>query len=73
MLNFFIKNDLISPKQSGFRPGNSFVTKLLSISHEILIAFDLGLEIQGLFLDISKVFGKDWLAGFIYKLCQNGI
>ena len=44
MLNFFLENDLISPKQSGCRPGNSCVNQLLSINHEILSAFDVGLE-----------------------------
>ena len=71
MLNFFKKNDLISPKQSGFRPGDSCINQLLSISHEILSAFDVGLEVRGLFLDISKVFEKVWHVGLIYKLRQN--
>ena len=53
MLNFFSENDLISQKQSDFRPGNSCINQLLSISHEFLSAFDRGLEIRGLFLDIS--------------------
>ena len=73
MLNFFLENDLISPKQSGFRPGGSCINQLLSISHEILSAFDIGLEVRGLFLDISKAFDKVWHAGLIYKLRQNGI
>ena len=63
----FIENDLISPKQSGFRPGDS------CINHEILSAFNIGLEVRGLFLDVSKAFDKVWHAGLIYKLRQNGI
>ena len=73
MLNFFLENDLISPKQSGFRPGDSCINQLLSINHEILIACDIGLEVWGLFLDVSKAFDKVWHAGLIYKLLQNGI
>ena len=73
MLNFFLENDLISPKQSGFRPGDSCINQLLSINHEILSAFDIGLEVRGLFLDVSKAFDKVWHAGLIYKLRQNGI
>ena len=73
MLNFFLENDLISPKQSGFRPGDSWINQLLSINHKILNAFDIGLEVCGLFLDVSKVFDKVWHAGLIYKLRQNGI
>ena len=73
MLNFFLENDLISPKQSGFRPGDFFINQLLSINHEIASAFDIGLEVRGLFLDISKAFDKVWHAGLIYKLRQNDI
>ena len=72
MLNFLLENDLISPKQSGFRPGDAYINQLLSINHEILSSFDIGLEIRGLFLDISKAFDKVWHAGLIYKLRQNG-
>ena len=32
-------------KQSGFRAGDSFINQLLSINHEILIAFVIGLEV----------------------------
>ena len=72
MLNFLVENHLISPKQSGFRPGDSYINQLLSINHEIFSAFDIGLEVRGLFLDISKAFDKVWHAGLIYKLRQNG-
>ena len=54
-----------------FRPGDSCINQLLSISHEILSAFDVGLEVRGLFLDISKAFEKVWHVGLIYKLRQN--
>ena len=33
---------LISPNQSGFRPGDSFVNQLLAITHEIYKLFDEG-------------------------------
>ena len=68
-----MENDLISPKQSGFRPGDSCINQLLSINHEILSAFDIGLEVRGLFLDVSKAFDKVWHAGLTYKLRQNSI
>ena len=32
-----------------------------------------GLEVRGVFLDISKAFDKVWHDGLIYKLQQNGI
>ena len=60
MFSFFSENDLISPKQSGFRPGDSCTNQLLSIAHGIPSAFDDGHEVRGVFLDISKVFDRVW-------------
>ena len=65
--------DLLSLNQSGFRSSDSCINQLLSINHEILNAFDKGLEVCGIFLDISKAFDKVWHDGLIFKLRQNGI
>ena len=73
MLKYFLNNNLISPIQSGFRPGDSCINQLLSITHDIFTSFDNGLEVRGVFLDISKAFDKVWHDGLIYKLKQNGI
>ena len=58
MYEFFTENNLISPNQSGFKPSDSCINQLLSITHEIHKSFDYGLEVQGIFLDISKAFDK---------------
>ena len=73
MFNFFIENKLISSNQSGFKPGDSCINQLLSITHEIYKSFDVGLEVRSVFLDISKTFDKVWHDDIIYKLTQNGI
>ena len=73
MLKYFLDDNLISPKQSGFRPGDFCVNQLLSITHDIFTSFDNGLEVRGVFLDISKAFDKVWHDGLIYKLKQNGL
>ena len=73
MYDFLTENDLLSPNQSGFRSGDSCINQLLSINHEILNAFDKGLEVRGIFFDISKAFDKVWHDGPIFKLRQNGI
>ena len=31
----------------------------------------MGLDVRGIFLDMSKDFGKVWYDGLIFKLCQN--
>ena len=71
--HFFSENELISPKQSGFRPGDSCTNQLLSTAHEILSAFDDGHEVRGVFLDISKAFDRLWHEGLLFKLQQYGI
>ena len=53
ILNLIFENDLIFPKQSSFRPGDSCINPLVSINHEILSAFDIGLEVRELFLDVA--------------------
>ena len=73
MFKFFIENDLITPNQSGFKPGDSCINQLLSITHDIYKSFDCGYEVRGVFLDISKAFDKVWHDGIIFKLKQNGI
>ena len=57
LLKYFLENNLISSKQSGFRRGDSCVNKLLSITHDIFTSVDNGLEVRVVFLDISKAFG----------------
>ena len=73
LLEYFIDNDLISQNQSGFKPGDSCIDQLTSTTHEIYQFFDDGLEVRGVFLDISKAFDKVWREGLIVKLKQNGI
>ena len=58
MYEFFTENNLISPNQSGFKTGDSFINQLLSITREIYKSFEGSLEVRGIFLDISKAFDE---------------
>ena len=73
MFKFFIKNDLVSPNQSGFKPGDTCINQLLSITHDIYKSCDCVYEVSGVFLDISKAFDKVWHDDIIFKLEQSGI
>ena len=50
------ENNLLSPEQSGFRQGDSTTNPRLSITNEILVAFDQypTRKTGAVFLDISK-------------------
>ena len=73
MLDFLNDNNLLSLNQSGFRSYDYCINQDRFINHEILNAFDKGLEVRGIFLDVSKAFDKVWHDGLIFKLRQNGI
>ena len=73
IFEYLIKNHLITENQSGFKPGDSCINQLLSITHDIYKSLDDGSKVKGEFLDISKAFNKVWHEGLIYKLKQNGI
>ena len=53
-----MENELISPNQSEFKPGDCCINQLLAITHEIYKSFEDGFEIRGVFLHISKAFDK---------------
>ena len=69
------ENNLLSPKQYGFRTGDSTINQLLSITNEIPVAFDQypTRESLAVFLDISKASDIVWHEGLISKLKSNGI
>ena len=54
-------------------PGDSCISQLLSITHEIYQSLDCNLETRGIFLDISKAFDRVWHKGLLFKLKSNGI
>ena len=71
--SFLNVNKLISKNQSGFRPGDSTIYQLVSITSNIFDSFEKYDETRALFLDISKAFDKVWHDGLIFKLKCNGI
>ena len=75
LYKYFHENKLLTSKQSGFRSGDSCVSQLIAITHDIFQSFDCNpsLETRGVFLDISKAFDKVWHDGLFHKLKMYGI
>ena len=69
-MKMFIKNELFTKCQSAFLPGDSRISQLLSIVHEINLSFDCALSVdaRGIFLDISKAFDKVWNPRLLHEL-----
>ena len=68
MFPLFTENNLISPNQSEFMPGNFCINQLLAMTHETYKSFDEAFEVRGVFLDIPKVFDKIWHKGLLLRL-----
>ena len=50
VLNYLKVNNIITPSQSEFMPGDSTVNHLTSIHHDLCISFDQGITTQSIFL-----------------------
>ena len=67
----FDKNNLFAKCQSRFMPGDSCISQLLSIVHEIQSSFDYKLltNVRERFLDIPEA----WHQGLLFKLKSYGV
>eukprot|EP00916_Digyalum_oweni_P006721 GHVL01011503.1.p1 GENE.GHVL01011503.1~~GHVL01011503.1.p1 ORF type:complete len:354 (+),score=16.94 GHVL01011503.1:1058-2119(+) len=70
---FLQRNDILTPAQSGFIPGDSTSCQLASIYDEFCLNYDMGITTQAVFCDVSKAFEKVWHKGLLYKLELVGI
>ena len=68
-----MENDVISERQAAYLKGDSTISQLIYIVHQIRQQWGHSKIIQGAFLDISAAFDKVWHRGLISKLSQIGI
>ena len=68
-----LENDIISHKQAAYLKGDSTVSQLLYIVHNIRKNWCDKKLTHGLFLDVSSAFDKVWHSGLLAKLGQAGI
>ena len=73
LYNHFQSNNLITKKQSGFRPGDSTTNQLIDFVNDIHKSFDNKKSLEVRAVSISKAFDKVWHKGLLFKLKQNGI
>ena len=71
--NFILANQIITPFQSGFMPGDSTVNQLTDMYNTFCRALDEGKEVRVVFCDINKAFDRVWHRGLLAKLYHYGI
>ena len=71
--NYLQNNNLITARQSGFRPGDSTVYQLTHLYHLFCKALDEKKEVRIVYCDISKAFDRVWHKGLLFKLEKMGI
>ena len=73
LLKHCIENNIITERQAAYLQGDSTISQLVYIIHQIKSSWGQSKISQGVFLDISSAFDKVWHKGLVAKLSQIGI
>ena len=73
LYNHLMDNNILTPFQSGFIPGDSTTNQLTYLYDTFCEALDSGKEVRVVFCDISKAFDRVWHNGLLCKLKAAGI
>ena len=73
LIKHCIENNVISEKQAAYLKGDSTISQLLYIVHNIRKNWTNKKMTHGLFLDVSAAFDKVWHDGLLAKLNQIGV
>ena len=71
--NYFTTNNLLNPKNAGFKKGDNTTNQLLYITDKISASLDNGHDVRMVFLDAAQAFDKIWHKGLLFKLAQLGV
>ena len=70
LLSHYIDGNIITERQAAYLQGDSTISQLIYIIHQIRSSWNIGKVTQGIFLDISSAFDKVWHKVLIAKLEQ---
>ena len=65
-----MNHNLLTDKQSGYRPKHSTQLQLMFLTHNLYKTLDKGHDFTAIYLDISRYFDKIWHKGLLHK-CQH--
>ena len=68
-----LESNIITEKQAAYLKGDSTVSQLLYMVHNIRKSWGIKVITHGLFLDVSAAFDKVWHNGLLAKLGQIGV
>ena len=66
VFNYIRDNNILTPHQSGFQPGDSTTHQLSYLYHVFCQALDSKKDVRIVFCDISKAFDRVWHKGLLY-------
>lgn len=70
---YFLDNNLLTWRNSGYKALDSSMNQLVYISHKIYEALENGMDACLVSLDATCAFDRVWHAGLLYKLNSKGI
>ena len=73
MYAFCLEHNLLTWKNSGYKPLDSSTNQLIYISHKIYKSLENGNDVCFVSLDASAAFDRVWHDGLLYKLQSKGI
>ena len=73
LYNHFHDNNILTPLQSGFIPGDSTTNQLTFLYNTFCQVLDSGKEVRVVFCNVSKAFDRVWHKSLPCKLKESGV